>query len=634
MKKKASVLLGLLGALALASCGSNASSEGVTLRVYNWEDYISEDPSVIEMFEEYVKEKDGVDITVIYDTFDTNETMLSQLETGASTYDLICPSDYMIQRMATNGMLEPFKSGDEKRALYTHNSSLEDWPDYYEDYTSSYLKGRFEEIKVSVDGISYPLSSYARGYMWGTLGLIYNPDWFENRGISSDEVKVDMYDWNSLWDEKYHGAFQIKDSMRDTYAVGIMHGYDEEFQELLSLYEDGSIDADSYNERLNILFNNVVYPLGKDTSSASDEEIHEALLEIENHMGEVLMQLKDNSYGLEVDSGKQDIVAQRTGIGIAWSGDAVWSMDLGDNEEGISLYYSVPETGANIWFDGWVMPKSDDLNQEYAQKFVDFLANPEVASLNMSTIGYTSFSGGDLLIDLIREWYDPRSYAMYPYVTVTDVAYWDYGDFLYNILDEDDPLYKEYNDGSLTYVGYLDFETDIGTQSLPVEIYYGEEEGVDMFGSSYETPIIDGVESTWEEYQEATEWEWTVRDLSWFFDSSTLDEYTEADAVFYTDEIESYETEDGKEFEVGRQFYAQYPSEEMLPCLAVMEDYGSNNSYVLRMWEDVKAGPLEIWVVVCFSIIVALALGAGIYAFLSKKRKLALRKQRRAERKA
>ena len=100
-------ILALPLVLILASAGSGseavkalAAGEPMILRVWNWEDYIGvievdgEEIPLDEYFEQYVKEVDGVDIDVIYETFDTNETMLSQLQSGAATYDLICPSDY------------------------------------------------------------------------------------------------------------------------------------------------------------------------------------------------------------------------------------------------------------------------------------------------------------------------------------------------------------------------------------------------------------------------------------------------------------------------------------------------------------------------------------------------------------
>ena len=103
--KKTSLFLGM-ALLSLASCSGSAPDGSINLRVLNCEDYIGD--GVLEAFEAWEKETNGKNVKVIYDTFDTNETMLSSLKTGKSTYDLICPSDYAIQKMMSSGMLEPF----------------------------------------------------------------------------------------------------------------------------------------------------------------------------------------------------------------------------------------------------------------------------------------------------------------------------------------------------------------------------------------------------------------------------------------------------------------------------------------------------------------------------------------------
>jgi spermidine/putrescine-binding protein len=112
-----------------------------------------------------------------------------------------------------------------------------------------------------------------------------------------------------------------------------------------------------------------------------------------------LIQLKSDSFGLEVDSGKTDIISgDKSGIDTAWSGDAVTSLNNAD-ELGNTLYYSIPKTGGNIWFDAWVLIKRDGLEQEYAQKFIDFISRPDIAAANMDYIGYTSFIAGDDILD-------------------------------------------------------------------------------------------------------------------------------------------------------------------------------------------------------------------------------------------
>ena len=79
----------------------------------------------------------------------------------------------------------------------------------------------------------------------------------------------DMTDWNVLWDSKYKGTISIKDSMRDTYSVGIMRVYDEEFKALKDQHDQSLIDDQTYNQELTKIFNYC----DKDTTKAVEQEL-------------------------------------------------------------------------------------------------------------------------------------------------------------------------------------------------------------------------------------------------------------------------------------------------------------------------------------------------------------------------
>jgi hypothetical protein len=607
---------------------------------------------VIQEFEDYCKATDDVNVNVIYSTFSTPEEILAKITTGSATYDLVNDSDYIIQKMMTLNLLRPFATGAERDALYGNRSA--GWEDTYSEYASPYLQAKLNSISAEVDGTPEPLGKYARGYMWGTLGLTYNPYFSAYQGLektadgkndpdaSANDVKVQMSDWNSLWSDNYKSTFQIKDSMRDTYSIGLMHVYDKDFKAIQNWYESGAdnegnaYSADDYNRDMTILYNNInnideFNALAKKIDSSTPDTTPENIVD---SIQEALVVLKDNSFGLEVDSGKTDITTNdKSGIDTAWSGDAITSMNLGDTEsfdlkgdgkkEPLNLYYSIPQTGGNIWFDNWVMLDSASLNQEYAQKFVDFISNPKditidgashnIAVENMSYIGYTSFVAGDALIDYVRDSYDPRTSAMYVYDEAND-------DWLY-----DDGGAKVYKDGTGVHDDGLD---------------YGD---TAMTGSTYAAPALNGVTSSdWSSYAVANGW--TAVDLSYFFDGSLTDYANDVDTKFYSSEIEKVTGKDldGNEetVYVGRQFLAQYPTEDALskgtvldqiPSLAVMEDYGTtNNTYVLRMWENVKSsGGLATWVLVVLGVEAGLALGFGLYFFSKKRAAKLLRKRRR-----
>jgi len=217
--------ISLIAALCLPSCqvvSSNETDDVVYLNVYNSADYINEEADYYEEnplsgnagllaeFERYCQEEYGTTVIVNYSTFDTNETMLSELKTGKASYDLVCPSDYVIQKMIREDMIEPFDEGS------TPN---------YDQYVSPFVYEKMSEIEIN--GEKGLVNDYARGYMWGTLGLLYNNNLTtlssKKFSITPEEMDEDMTDWASLWNEKYHNLLSIKDSVRDTYAAGILY---------------------------------------------------------------------------------------------------------------------------------------------------------------------------------------------------------------------------------------------------------------------------------------------------------------------------------------------------------------------------------------------------------------------------
>jgi spermidine/putrescine transport system substrate-binding protein len=618
-------LISLASFLALASSNSvllsthlkqnevnNAAPTSTILKIYNWADYIASD--VLQEFHDYVLATDKVDLTIVYETFDTNEIMLSQLQTGSASYDLICPSDYMIQRMMASNLLIPFASGADRDALYGERK--DGWDDNYSLYASKYLQNKFASISSPIGdtGKTGTLAEYARGYMWGTLGILYNPSFstFASRGLSEDDVKVQMNDWNSLWEDQYKGTFQIKDSMRDTYSVGLMKAYDSYFLKLKAQYEEDG-DKDAYNEKVTTLFNNITHvdsfnSIAKELDSNAKDATTDSIIDgIEGY----LSSLKDNSYGLEVDSGKTDITdGKMSGIGMAWSGDAVYSMDTADTL-GNTLYYSIPKTGGNIWFDGWVIPKNCS-NQEYAQKFVDFISQPSIAAEDMDYIGYSSSIAGDDILSLVREWYDPRLRVIYAYDETADSYYLDdNGDYVPNNGQGEVTIKIDNEDHVIDYGAY-DFTS--------VSDFHDLYNNCGQIGEHHY--------DSWEDYaqndEQAQGETWTKVNLSYLFDGSFSSESGFEDGIddiFYTTEVEEVTGKDinGQEQTVlaGRQFYAQYPPEDIIPSLAVMEDYGDNNSYVLRMWEAVKSGSLPTMVIIVLSIEAGIVLVIACY-FLFK----------------
>ena len=355
-----------LGALiSLTSCGKKYD-----LVIYNWEDYIYEgtdekdtkvDDNIVERFVKYYEEKHGKTLKVAYETFSTNEEMYQQIKLGAVSPDVICPSDYMIQRMANEDLLEPFSYDEESKK---YGESLNNW----ETYGSPYIMSRFANEKLE-NGKSF--LSYSVPYFWGTVGFTYDPEKITEEEVSS---------WESLWNiSKYNKKFSLKDSVRDTYVPAIFHVYKDEIAAL-------DETASDYNEKLNAIFNRC--------DDATLAKVEAALKEIKGK----------TVYGFEIDEGKDEIVKGTYWANLAWSGDAVYAMDAAEqNEEPKYLNYALPEEGSNVWFDGWCMPKG--ARKDVAEEFVNFICNPEIAALCMDSVGYTSPVVGEEIWELVNDWY-------------------------------------------------------------------------------------------------------------------------------------------------------------------------------------------------------------------------------------
>ncbi len=183
-------LVGLIVVLVLTMTGCGGSSK--VLNVYNWGDYI--DDSVIAEFESEYK------IKVNYETFATNEDMYTKIKNGGTHYDVAIPSDYMIEKMANEGMLETIDM-----SKLTNYKSIGD---------------SFKNLSFDPD------NRYAVPYMWGTVGILYN------KKLVTEPVES----WKILWDEKYKGQILMLDSQRDSLMVALkLLGYSMNTQDLNEL---------------------------------------------------------------------------------------------------------------------------------------------------------------------------------------------------------------------------------------------------------------------------------------------------------------------------------------------------------------------------------------------------------------
>ena len=191
MKKINSIICSLmLSLLLLTSCYNSENREEI-LKVYNWADYIDE--NVLTDFPKWYEEQTGRKVRIIFQTFDINEVMLTKIERGHEDYDVVCPSEYIIERMLRKNLLLPIDTCFGKTPNYIRNIS----PYIIRQIDATSNNGRVAH-------------HYAVPYMWGTTGLIYNPKF-----VTDEEAST----WEALRNPKFAGKILMKDAFRDKYTT-------------------------------------------------------------------------------------------------------------------------------------------------------------------------------------------------------------------------------------------------------------------------------------------------------------------------------------------------------------------------------------------------------------------------------
>ena len=190
--KRLSIFI-LVAMLFLTACGKTGSSKE-TIHVYNWGDYM--DMATIRAFEK------ETGIKVIYDTFASNEDLYVKLKKSNDPYDVIVPSEYMVERMIREDMLLPL--------------------DYDQIPNMKKLDKRI--LNMDYD----PGNKYSVPYFWGTLGIVVNRDY----------VKEPVDSWSALWDKKYKNEIIMYNSQRDSIAIALKYlGYSMNSRSMKELEE-------------------------------------------------------------------------------------------------------------------------------------------------------------------------------------------------------------------------------------------------------------------------------------------------------------------------------------------------------------------------------------------------------------
>lgn len=380
MKKKLAILLSCLLVILLcipvfAACTPRSQ----ILKIGNWEGYI--ESSVKDKFEEYYFNLTGEKVEVQYIELQTNEDMYTNIAVRRTDYDLVCPSDYMIEKMIRENLLfETEKDLGED----INGNVIED----YRSNVSDFAKGRPFD----------PQLKYSVPYMWGTMGILYN----ENELNDSQKVDNDnngtpdiMQNWNALWNTQFKGKILMKDSYRDSFVPATFVAYADEieakYNEIYAKNTTLKEKQDEYNAYLTSLLNA--------TDSNNINRIKDVLIN----------QKKTVLQAYEVDNGKDMMASGVSHLALQWAGDAAYTDTLSDR----TLHYSIPDAGSNLFFDGWVIPKYAQ-NTRAANLFMNFICRPDIAILNMDDIMYTTVVSSPEVIDYLNE-----TYADYPTIDVS-----------------------------------------------------------------------------------------------------------------------------------------------------------------------------------------------------------------------
>lgn len=294
MKKTLSVVICAVMLICLFSgCGGSKTPNGV-VNVYNWGEYI--DTDLITQFE------NETGIKVNYKTYESNEQMYSVLKQGGVSYDVIIPSDYMISRLIDEDMLEPL--------------DFDNIPNY------SLIDG-------SLKGMAYdPDNTYSVPYMWGTIGIIYDPT-----------VVGEVDSWSALFDEKNEGNILMFDNSRDAMAIALKY-------------------------------------LGYSMNSTDKTELNEAY--------ELLKQQKPILQGYVMDQIFDKLESGEAAIGAYYAGDYLTMHDENPN-----LKFCIPKEGSNVFVDAMCVLKNAE-NKDNAEAFINFMSGTEQSMANSEYIGYTS----------------------------------------------------------------------------------------------------------------------------------------------------------------------------------------------------------------------------------------------------
>ncbi len=372
MKRIVSIVLILAIILTVASALIACTPRDEILKLYMPGEYIDEE--IFAEFEEWYEKETGNKVTVEIETFDAVENVQLAVEGSKADYDLLCPSDYMVEYLIKNDLVQKV----DKSVIDVKQEGL------------------FKEQYLETSKMFDPTLEYAVPYMYGTLGIVYD--------ITKTGKAVTS--WESLFGGEFAGKRSIKDSMRDAYAAACLYNARNELT---------ALSGDAKKAKVQEVFER--------TDASTVEAAKSTLLSVKNGGAE-----------WDVDNVKFDMAANNSNVAVAlmWSCDAGYVMNDyedadGEEQQGNrNLWYVVPDEGGNVYIDAFVISKYAK-NVTAANWFLKFLCLKDTAIANSEYAGaispvaaaydelYESYNEDDEMFEGTREgWKEMFLDMMFP----------------------------------------------------------------------------------------------------------------------------------------------------------------------------------------------------------------------------
>lgn len=381
---------------------SHLTPRSLVLKIYNWEDYI--ETSLLDDFTDYYRDllaeqgvKDADKFRIEYHTFTDNEELYSKINTQHADYDVIFPSEYMVEKMAAEGLIQPMI---EAKFMKYHND------DATEVTLDNAILSRTADFTTVYDADDSVVDGqvWALPYMVGTVGIMYDTEVLNQMYLNGEtpfdvpafENLLETYGFGVLFGEGgtdvYSGRITMKKSARDSIGIAMIYGAQKQ----------STADADEHKVE------DAEYLAQLDENNEFDNTMLSDILNMDgNYNIDLARQILLNQINTmhpvyENDNGKKSFMNpddDSFAYGLFWSCDAgLAMMEATDENDYDALRFYAPQ-GTNLWTDNFAIPTyAQNLDAAYA--FINFMLNDENAAANIDYVGSQMVATGAAIDDL------------------------------------------------------------------------------------------------------------------------------------------------------------------------------------------------------------------------------------------